>query len=36
MRTEMDYLVIVNQIFDKNEQPPWAETDDWRETFELD
>ena len=36
MRTEMDYLVIGNRIFDKNEQPPWVETDNWRETFELD
>lgn len=36
MRTEMDYLVIGNRVFDKNEQPQWTETDDWRETFELD
>jgi len=36
MRTEMDYLVIGNRILDKKEQPQWAETDNWRETFELD
>jgi len=36
MRTEMDYLVIGNRILDKNDQPEWTETNDWRETFELD
>jgi carbamoyltransferase len=36
MRTEMDYLVIGNRILDKNDQPEWTETDNWRETFELD
>jgi len=36
MRTEMDYLVIGNRILDKNDQPEWTETDNWRDTFELD
>lgn len=36
MRTEMDYLVIGNLIFDKKTQPEWAEKDNWREEFTLD
>jgi carbamoyltransferase len=36
MRTEMDYLVIGNRILDKKDQPDWTETDNWRDTFELD
>ena len=36
MRTEMDYLVIGNRILDKRDQPPWQESGDWREAFELD
>ena len=36
MRTEMDYLVIGNRVLDKNDQPAWTETDNWRDTFELD
>ena len=36
MRTEMDYLVIGNCMFKKEEQPPWQETKDWRDEYELD
>lgn len=36
MRTEMDYLVIDNYLFVKNEQPEWKETDNWQEEFVLD
>jgi len=36
MRTEMDYLVIENFLFDKNRQPDWHDSDDWRRTYELD
>lgn len=36
MRTEMDYLVIENFLFAKEEQPPRQEREDWRETYELD
>lgn len=36
MRTEMDYLVIGNFIFTKEEQPEWQEEKDWREEYGLD
>jgi carbamoyltransferase len=36
MRTEMDYLVVGNYIFAKNDQPEWHEKDDWRKEFTLD
>ncbi|MDH3217287.1 MAG: carbamoyltransferase [Candidatus Krumholzibacteria bacterium] len=36
MRTEMDYLVIGNHLFEKKEQPEWQEKKEWREEFELD
>lgn len=36
MRTEMDYLVLENFIMAKPEQPPWEQTDDWKQEFELD
>jgi carbamoyltransferase len=36
MRTEMDYLVLGNFIFDKKEQPTWEEQKDWREEYGLD
>lgn len=36
MRTEMDYLVLGDYIFDKNEQPQWDETENWQDLFELD
>jgi carbamoyltransferase len=36
MRTEMDYLVIGNYLFDKRQQPDWQSKDNWQETFKLD
>ena len=36
MRTEMDYLVIGNFIFNKSQQPQWNEKDSWREQYGLD
>lgn len=36
MRTEMDYLVVGNFVFDKNNQPLWTKTDNWQEEFVLD
>ncbi len=36
MRTEMDYLVVGNYIFDKRQQPEWQEKDNWQEEFVLD
>jgi carbamoyltransferase len=36
MRTEMDYLVMGDYIFDKNDQPKFSETADWRTEFTLD
>jgi carbamoyltransferase len=36
MRTEIDYLVIGNLLFDKAQQPPWHEERDWRETVGVD
>jgi len=36
MRTGMDYLVLENFIIDKQKQPAWEETGDWRQEFELD
>ena len=36
MRTEMDYLVVGDLLFDKADQPPWQEGDNWRDKFELD
>jgi carbamoyltransferase len=36
MRTEMDYLVVGNFIFDKKQQPEWQEKDNWQEEFVLD
>lgn len=36
MRTEMDYLVVGNIIFSKNNQPQWLEKDNWRTEFTLD
>jgi carbamoyltransferase len=35
-RTEMDYLVIGDFLFDKKEQPAWQETGKWQEEFGLD
>lgn len=36
MRTEMDYLVVGDYLFAKNEQPQWNEEGDWRDEYELD
>ncbi|MBE2281126.1 MAG: carbamoyltransferase [Ignavibacteriaceae bacterium] len=36
MRTEMDYLVIENYLFDKTNQPGWEKNDNWKEDFVLD
>jgi carbamoyltransferase len=36
MRTEMDCLVIGNFLMDKEHQPAFPETDDWRTEFALD
>jgi carbamoyltransferase len=36
MRTDMDWLVINNCLFEKSSQPPWKETREWREEFQLD
>ncbi|GGH45529.1 carbamoyltransferase [Dyadobacter endophyticus] len=36
MRTEMDYLVVGNYIFDKKQQSEWLEKDNWKEEFVLD
>jgi carbamoyltransferase len=36
MRTEMDFLVMGDFFFEKEEQPPWHEESDWREKYELD
>ncbi len=36
MRTEMDYLVLGNYLFDKKEQKKLKENSDWKEEFKLD
>jgi carbamoyltransferase len=36
MRTEMDYLVINNYVFKKEDQPEWTKLDNWKEEFKLD
>ena len=36
MRTEMDYLVINNYLFDKQCQPAWHEEQNWKQEFTLD
>ncbi len=36
MRTEMDFLVMGDFLFDKKEQPEWKSQDNWREEFKLD
>ena len=35
-RTEMDFLVIGNYLFDKKQQPEWSQKDKWQEEFKLD
>ncbi len=36
MRTHIDYLVMGPWLLDKKHQPEWKETENWRETFQLD
>jgi carbamoyltransferase len=36
MRTEMDYLVLGNFLFQKSIQPKFTEKDNWKDKFELD
>lgn len=36
MRTDMDYLIVGNFVFDKKMQPLWNEKSDWKEEFKLD
>jgi carbamoyltransferase len=36
MRTEMDFLVIGNYLFDKNQQEKLMDDNNWREEFKLD
>jgi carbamoyltransferase len=36
MRTEMDVLVLEDCLLHKAEQPPWKESDAWRDELELD
>ncbi len=36
MRTEMDVLVLQNQLLLKSEQPKTVQDETWKETFELD
>ncbi|MCK5340895.1 MAG: hypothetical protein KAJ60_07460, partial [Desulfobulbaceae bacterium] len=36
MRTEMDWLVIGDFLFCKEDQPKWQEEGDWRDSYELD
>jgi len=36
MRTEMDYLIINNLIFKKEDQPKFNKDSDWQNEFELD
>lgn len=36
MRTDMDYLVMGNFLFDKNDQKPLGKDIDWKKEFELD
>jgi len=36
MRTKMDYLVIEQFVFSKNEQPAWKEEKKWKEECTLD
>jgi carbamoyltransferase len=36
MRTDMDWLVINDCLFEKSRQPKWEETREWRQEFQLD
>ena len=35
MRTEMDWLVLGDYLFKKDEQPAWNEEKNWQEEFQL-
>ena len=36
MRTDIDYLIMGNLLFDKKAQPVWREAKDWRNEYEVD
>jgi carbamoyltransferase len=36
MRTHIDYLVLGPFLLDKDGQPDWKESADWRQEFQLD
>jgi carbamoyltransferase len=36
MRTNMDWLVMNNYLFEKSSQPKWEEAREWRQEFQLD
>jgi carbamoyltransferase len=36
MRTEMDYLIMGDYLFEKSQQPTWQEKGNWRDKYELD
>lgn len=36
MRTDMDYLILENFVLEKNAQPRFNESEDWRAKYELD
>ena len=36
MRTDMDWLVINDCIFEKSRQPDWKESQNWQQEFQLD
>jgi carbamoyltransferase len=36
MRTEMDYLVINDYLFDKEKQPSWKDSTQWQDEFKPD
>jgi len=36
MRTEMDALVVGDWLFEKKDQPAWAENKEWRESLVMD
>lgn len=36
MRTEMDFLVMGNYLFDKQSQPPWPKDESWKKEFALE
>jgi carbamoyltransferase len=36
MRTEMDYLVMGDYLFEKSKQPEWDEKQDWKNEYALD